>query len=228
MRKEKKTVYTLCVDNYAPELTAITFPYMKKWADKIEADFHVITERKHPDMPPVYEKFQLYDLAQEHGNDWNIFFDADALIHPEFFDVTACINKDTTVSNGSDFVPHRFRPNEYFRRDGRMIGKGNWCAFVSDWCIDYWKPLDRPLEEVVKDIFPTVDERNFGITADHLVDDYTVSQNISRYGLKHMIIPQFEAHGLKTDLLQHQYLMSTEKKVVHLKKTLRDWKLDVL
>lgn len=223
MPKVKKTVYTLAVNNYAPEITDITFPWMKKYADKIEADFYVITDRKFPDMPPVYEKFQIYELAQEHDNDWNIFLDADALVHPEFFDVTACIDKDTTVSHGTDFVPHRFRPNKYFKRDGRMIGKGNWLAIASDWCIDYWKPLDIPFEEAVKDIFPTVDETNFGITPCHLIDDYTVSLNIARYGLKHIIVPDMNAAGIRNGLFAHQYLMPIEQKVIYLEKTLKEW-----
>jgi hypothetical protein len=223
MPKDKKTVYTLCVDNYEPELTAITFPFMQKYAEKIEADFFVITERKFPHMPPVYEKFQIYELAKEHGNDWNIFFDADALIHPDFFDMTACIDKSMTVSNGSDFVPHRFRPNGYFKRDGRMIGKGNWMAVASDWCIDYWHPLEIPFEEAVKDIFPTQPEREFGITPCHLIDDYTTSLNISRYGLKHMLVEDFDYKGVGTGLLAHQYLMPAEQKVIYLQNTIKKW-----
>lgn len=225
MPKVKKTLYTLCVDNYAPEITSITFPYMEAYAKKIEADFFIITDRKFPDAPPVYEKFQIYELGKKHQNDWNIFFDADALIHPDFFDVTACINKDMTISNGTDFVPHRFRPNEYFQRDGRMIGKGNWLGIASDWCLDYWHPLDIPYDEAIKDIFPLVDELEFGITPCHLIDDYTVSRNIARYGLKHSLIRDIQAVGKMENMLEHQYLMPTEQKVVRLNKTLKEWKL---
>lgn len=225
MNKIKKTLYTLCVDNYEPEITEITFPLMRAYAEKIEADFFVITERKFPDAPPVYEKFQIYELSKEHENDWNIFFDADALIHPEFFDITAVTSKQITVSHGTDFTPHRFRPNEYSLRDGRMIGKGNWCAIFSDICRDYYQPLDIPIEEAIRDIFPTVDEQKAGVTACHLIDDYTVSRNIARYGLKHKLIPEYEAPGLRKGLLAHQYLMPAEQKVVYLKKTLKEWGL---
>jgi len=221
----KKTLYTLAVDNYAPEITDITFPLMKRYAEKIGADFYVISERKFPEAPPVYEKFQIYDLSKEHKNDWNIFIDADALIHPEFFDVTALVGKDTTVSNGSDFVPHRFRPNEYTLRDGRFIGKGNWLAFFSDWCRDYYQPLDIPLEEAIAEIYPTVEETNFGITPCHLIDDYAVSRNIARYGLKHRIVPDMTEFNIRPGLLAHQYLMPIEQKVVYLQKTLKEWKV---
>jgi methanogenic corrinoid protein MtbC1 len=40
----KKTVYTLSVDNYRTDVTSITFPAMQAWADKIGADFHIISD----------------------------------------------------------------------------------------------------------------------------------------------------------------------------------------
>lgn len=227
MRKVKKTLYTLCVDNYAPEITALTFPLMQKYADKIGADFCIINDRKFPEAPPVYEKFQIYELGRKAQNDWNIFFDADTLIHPDFFDVTTVVSKDTTVSNGTDFVPHRFRPTEYHLRDGRMIGKGNWCAIASDWCIDYWHPLEEDLETVIQGIYPTVEERIHGITPCHLIDDYTVSYNIARYGLKHKLIPEIDFMNIRQGLLAHQYLMPIDQKVIYMHKTMQQWGLNV-
>ena len=64
----KKTVFTLNIDGYAPEVTELTYPLMKHYAAKIGADFHIIKERKFPDWPPVYEKMQIYQLAQEMKN----------------------------------------------------------------------------------------------------------------------------------------------------------------
>ena len=109
-----------------------------------------------------------------------------------------------------------------------MIGKGNWCAIVSDWCLDYWKPLDIPIEAATQDIFPTVEEVNFGITKCHLVDDYTVSNNIARYGLKHVLIPEFKQKfpQVRDGLLAHQYLKTTTEKIVYLKDMLKKWNLE--
>ena len=59
------TVYTVCVNDFAPKVTAITFPLMESYAKKIGAKFKVLTERKFPDMPPNYEKFQLYQESRE-------------------------------------------------------------------------------------------------------------------------------------------------------------------
>ena len=85
--KLKKTIFTVNVDNFAPEVTEITFPYIKAYAHKIGAEFFEITARKNPDKPPAYEKFQIYDLGRLMRNDWNIFFDADTLIHPDYPDI---------------------------------------------------------------------------------------------------------------------------------------------
>ena len=225
MPKVKKCLFTLNVDGFCPDLVELTFPYLKKWADKIEADFFVISERKFPDLPVTLEKFQIYTLAKEQENDWNIFFDADTLIHPEFIDVTAMLHKDTTCSYGSDFAPIRFRPDKYFKRDGRCIGKGNWCAFFSDWCLDYYHPLEGiSIEEAVSNIFPTQKEKTFGITAEHLLDDWLVSRNIARYGLKHNAISEILA-GYKVEerLLTHRFLFRPRHKVIVTLQVLKRW-----
>jgi hypothetical protein len=44
-------------------------------------------------------------------------------------------------------------------------------------------PLQE-LEEAYKRIYPTVSELNTIITPDHLIDDFTLSRNIAKYGLK--------------------------------------------
>lgn len=77
----KKILVTLDI-NYPKEITNLTFPYMKKYAENIGAEFLVLTERKYPNLPITLEKFQLYDI----GADYIIFLDADTLINPNAFD----------------------------------------------------------------------------------------------------------------------------------------------
>ena len=205
----KKTLYTLCVDNYAPEITKHTFPLMKQWASKIGADFFVISERKFPAFPVVYEKFQIYELSKQHENDWSIYLDADTLIHPDFWDITSLLTKDTTCSGyTSDFSLQRFKPDNFFLRDGRYIGKGNWCMIASDWCRDIWRPLeDLTWEEAVKNITPTQNELNNGIKPDHLIDDYLISRNIAKFGLKHSLITEIErSRNIPGGYLWHTYV----------------------
>lgn len=221
----KKTIYTLSVDNYAPEITEITFPLINQYAEKIGAEFAIITDRQFPDMPPVYEKMQLFELSKE--NDWTIYIDADTLVHPDFPDITPLLNKDTVCCHGKDFASIRWRYNEYFYRDGRNIGACNWFTIASDWCSDLWHPLDVPFDEAVKNIFPTVDERNTVIVKEHLIDDYLLSYNIARYGLKHNTIQKMLMdNGVDTrSYLWHEYLRGIDEKVVVMKKVLEAWRI---
>ena len=240
MEKVKKTIYTLALNNWAPELTAVTFKLMRRYAEKIEADFVVIEDRKFPDMYPTYEKFQIYDLSQDRGDDWSFFFDADTMIHPDFFDPTALINKDMTCAGYThDFTPLRFRPDEMFMRDGRYLGKGSWFILCSDWTRDIWHPMDdMPYSQAIDNMFPTNDETvKIKKTKESLIDDYIVSRNISRFGLKHTTIseiaqklninigPQVVQNGQPTvsPYLQHDYNRTVEGKVVWTDQVLQLW-----
>jgi len=221
----KKTLFTLNVDDYAPEIRELTYPLLKEYAYKIGAEFFEITERKNPSMPPVYEKMQIYDLGREMKNDWNIFIDADALIHPDFPDITTQLNKDTVCFHGKDFAPIRWRYNNYLLRDGRHIGGCNWFAIASDWCLDLWHPLEVPFEEAVENIFPIAGELRTGITREHLIDDYLTSQNIARYGLKHTTVMQMFPPEMKItpNLIFHEYIATIDEKVVLFEKVLQKW-----
>ena len=187
----KKTIYTLVVDNYAPEITALTFPLIRAYSEKIGADFFVIKSRKFPDWPVTYEKLQIFNLAFEHKNDWSIFFDADTLVSPEYFDPTEYIHKDTVAHNGRDPAGIRWKMDDYFRRDTladhtpRNWGSCNWHSMASNLCLDLWRPLDVTLQEALANIHITIEEHNSGnCKAEHLIDDYTLSRNIARFGLK--------------------------------------------
>lgn len=188
-RPIKKTVWTLNIGPepgklYAPEICQLTYPLLKGYAAKIGADFQVITERKFPDWPVVYEKLQLHELGQ--CSDWNLYIDSDALVSPEFFDITNHLSKDTICHNGRDMAGVRWKYDQYFRRDGRHWGSCNWFTVASDWCLDVWKPLDDlTLAEALTRINITIGEHNSGqCKTEHLIDDYTLSRNIARFSLK--------------------------------------------
>lgn len=219
----KKTVYSLAVDGYAPEITGITFPLIDRYAEKIGAEFAIITDRKYPDMPPVYEKMQLHELSKE--NDWTIYIDADALVNPEMPDITPLLNKDTVCFHGKDFASIRWRYDKYFWRDGRNIGACNWFAIASDWCSDLWHPLQVPFEEAVQNIFITNEERNTVVIREHLIDDYLLSHNIARYGLKHTTIRELllKNNVVSEMYLWHDYLIDIDQKVAKMKQVLQQW-----
>jgi len=222
----KKTIYTLNINDYAPEICEITYPLIQKWADKIGAEFVVIRDRKFPEYPVVYEKLQIYTLAKERGDDWIIFIDSDTLVHPDMFDPTEHLPMDTVMHHGEDFANNRWKYDNYFRRDGRNIGSCNWLAVASKWCLDLWKPLDDlTLEEAILNIFPTQIEKNTVIESSHLIDDYTLSRNIAKYGLKHTtfykMMEKFQMKG--SSYFYHEYLYSKEEKVILLKNMRDKW-----
>jgi len=221
----KKTLFTLDIDSYSPEITALTFPLLERYAHKIGAEFHVIRERKWPEMPPVYEKLQIYFLGRD--NDWNIYIDADALVHPDFFDPTELIHKGTILHNATDFANNRWQYDNIFRRDGRHIGSCNWFTVASDWCIDLWHPLDVSYEYAISHIFPIQDELNSVVTREHLIDDYTLSRNIARFGLKvKTVIGLMIDGGISGNYLWHQYTMPVDEKVVAMKEILEGWRVN--
>lgn len=275
----KKTIFTLAVDDYAPEITALTFPLMQRYADKIGAEFFVIRERKFPDhYPAVFEKLQIHALGRDMGNDWNIFFDADALIHPDMFDLTAHLSKDTVFHHGADPASIRFASDEYFRRDGRNISSCNWCTVASDWCLDLWRPPEEPLDDLVQNITTTAEEsrraREFGagwrtawlptvkgavanegmgfatvelpdktfvrlesetgteckavVTPSHLIDDYVLSRNIARFGLKFErmrdVLTRMKLDP-RTNFFHHEFLIPREAKAWSILQVLEQWKV---
>ena len=227
-KKIKKTIFTLNIDNYEEKITELTYPLLKRYAKKIDADFYIISERKFPDYPPVYEKLQIYKLAQEMENDWNIYIDSDALVHPDFFDITNHLQKDTVAHNGVDMAGNRWKYDRFFRRDGRHLSSCNWFSIASDWCIDLWKPLDDlTLEEATENITPIVSEVVSGlIPAGHLIDDYVLSRNIAKFGLKFTTINQIvKDTGDTGNYLWHQYLLSSEDKIMQMKEILNIWKI---
>jgi hypothetical protein len=224
----KKTIFTLDIDNYAPEITAVTYPFIEHYAEKIGADFHIITQRKFPEFPLTYEKFQIYELAQEMENDWNIYIDADTLVHPETIDFTLHVQKDTVIHHDKDMANVRWKYDRFFYRDGRNIGSCNWLAIASDWCIELWKPPeDLTVEEAVRNIFPTVEEKGTVIKPGHLIDDYIVSRNIAKYGLKFASCRDIllKLNLPLANFFFHQYTFSKEEKLKQIKEVLGNWRI---
>lgn len=224
----RKTVYTLNVNGFSPEITAITYPLIRFWADRIGADFHIITERRFPEWPVTYEKLQIYRIAEERDDEWSIYVDSDAIVHPETLDWTAFLPRDTVAHNGTDMAAIRWRYDTYFLRDGRNIGSCNWMTIASQWCRDLWRPIeDLTPAEAIGNIFPTIEEMNTVITPEHLVDDYALSRNVARYGLKVKTIKQILADlGLDgANFFWHLYTFTVQEKVRMMREVLDAWKI---
>ncbi len=123
----------------------------------------------------------------------------------------------------------RWRYDEYFLRDGRNIGSCNWFTIASDWTRkDLYRPLDIPLEKALKNIHPIPNELKSGITREHLIDDYTLSRNIARYGLKFKgaMELQNERGLVNSFFFYHQYTVPIFEKVRMMKRVLDEWDVD--
>lgn len=223
-----KVIYTLNI-NYPESITDLTYPLIEDYARKIDADFVIIEDRKFPEWPVVYEKLQIYERAQEEEREWVHFIDSDVLVNPDLPDLTVYMRKDTIAHFGNDLAGNRFKYDRFFLRDNRHIGSCNWFTIASDWCIDLWKPLDDlTFKEALKNINVVIPEALHRVPAAHLIDDYVLSRNIAKYGLKFTTVKEIldsvdgNNPGRKNYLF-HEYLASTQKKENLLRERLRDW-----
>ena len=234
MNPIKKALFTLNLnpDKYS-DITAITYPLIKHYAKKIGAEFVEIKERRFPEWPPTFEKLQVYQLAQEMKNDWNIFLDADAMVHPDCMDFTAHLNKDTVAHNGSDHASFRFRYDRFYMRDGRNIGSASWLCIASDWCIELFEPpTDITPEDVGRMIYPTASELKAGVEPIRLVEDFVMGRNIAKYGLKFITVKEMMVKFGLTDTAGnpighffHIYATAKDEKVTKMQQVLQAWGL---
>lgn len=214
----KKLLVTLDI-NYNKNISSLTRPYLEKYAEKIGADLKIINERKFIDSPINMEKFQVYEMSKDY--DWTIFIDSDALIHPNCPDMTELFGKDTVTFYGIDYYPTRYKTNSYTRRDGRNIAATTWLTVFSDWTRDLWKPYKNPIQYV--DQIDLMDiELNFGYESKHILDDYLVSRNIAKYGLKvktikYHILNEFPQTRLSY-FVNHEYCKTDDDKVIQIQR----------
>lgn len=226
----KKTIYLLNAGDYQPEITKLTYPFIDLWATKIGANIHVIKSRKFPDWDMDYEKLQIYELAKERGDDWSIYIDSDALVHPDTPDLTELMPPDMVAHHGVDFAPYRFKYDEYFRRDGRHIGSCNWFAMAPSWCLDLWRPLEMTPQEAYDNISVINIERLGRLPKEHLVSDYALSRNIARFGLKFISVKQLLSNlGQPENMyFHHIFVVSEEEKLKSIKQKISEWENETI
>lgn len=173
MRNTSCCIHVVAVNNYFPELLELTYKTMELYAKKTQSKLNVITERKFPDWPVLTEKLQVYNYDDY---DWNILMDADILIHPDAYD--PLIRFDPRLVGNKDEYPasNQLRMDKYFLRDGRNVGISGCLICTSRLTHDLWEfPTDLTKEEVIGNI---LQERK-------CVDEYVVSRNLAKYGLRY-------------------------------------------
>ena len=171
----KKCVYVVATPGWQPALCDITLPNLKAYADRLHADFCVLTERRFPDWPVVCEKQQIYELGKHY--DWNISIDADMLVHPDIDDFTAW-HPATHVGNWWFYdIRHFFHAESdpYFIRDDRYYGIVECLVATSRFTHDLWEPLPGRFEDY-KHVMKDPNQWRIG--------EYTLSRNLAKYGLK--------------------------------------------
>ena len=93
-------------------------------------------------------------------------------------------------------------------------------------CIELWKPLDDlTQEEALERINPIVHELNTVVDKKHLIDDYTLSRNIAKYGLKFTTLRDiFQPWGFQDgNWFWHQYTVGIDQKAAMMKEQLKAW-----
>lgn len=102
-----KAVVTMCFGQKYEELSVITQPTLKKYAEKIGADFVVINEKRLSNKYIHYEKFQIFDLFGKYHR--ILFLDSDIIVRPDCPDLFEVVseNKLGIFDEGrfEDFLP---------------------------------------------------------------------------------------------------------------------------
>ena len=184
----RKLIHVVNINDFFPELFALTYPTIRSYAERNGYMINMITERKFPDYPINYEKMQVYEDGKD--AEVNILCDADMLIHPEFPEVTEFLKRDSIAFNDNYNISWKYHVDRirYFMRDGRDVGIATNFVVSSDWTHDVWEPLplsQKDIEDLAKkeategDNDPT--QRGWG----HYADEFALSYNMAKYGLKY-------------------------------------------
>ena len=226
----KKLLVTLNIDDYDKEITELTFPYMREYAKNIDADFHIITERKFPKVPLRLEFFQLYDFCKIY--DWIIFLDADCLINPKGVDLTTLVEKDRVLITKYNSPTHHFHPEN-------IEGKYNlqyYAPFfflvfhkISKDCVrpysnpyDYYDYIDlnstHPEMETYMKIRTHLTEKEIKDTP---IDEFLLTLNLHKYNIK---TASLQEDFPKLSIISHTSDVR-DIKIEHLKKSIKELKI---
>ncbi len=183
----RKLIHVVNINNFFPELFALTYPTIRSYSERNGYMINMITERKFPDYPINYEKMQVYEDGKD--AEVNILCDADMLIHPQFPDVTTLLKRDSIAFNDNYNISWKYHVDRirYFMRDGRDVGIATNFVVSSDWTHDVWEPLSlsqKYIEDLAKKENTDTggaDGRGWG----HYADEFALSYNMAKYGLKY-------------------------------------------
>ena len=220
----KTALWVVAVNNYLPDLCAITFPNLKEFAEKIGAEFKVITDRKFPDFPPSYEKLQIHELGKDY--EWNILIDADIIIHPDLPDPRVRTGKNNLgVYYGFDLRVAFPRVDPYMEKYARENGNV-YHGIVTNFLVanknihDIWSPLEYKFDEC-KD----------WCCRPHILDEYSISRNLGKFSIpyKAFVLPSeqnmiFHINAENRNIEKEGGKGEYSKNIKKAKQLLEEWK----
>jgi len=172
----KKIIHCVYINDYFPELWALTLPTIKEYAHRTNSELNIITERKFSQWHINYEKMQVYEDGKH--ADCNFLIDCDVLIHPQFPDFSTGITFPHHIAFNDNYhasTKFDIKDNIYFQRDGRDVGIASNAVISFKSTHDVWEPLYISPEEGKR--ITTVREGD--------IDEYALSHNMAKYGLKY-------------------------------------------
>lgn len=178
--KKRICVHTMNIGNFFPELTELTLPTIEDYCRRINADFNIITERIYPEKYVLLEKLQVYEQGKDY--DYNIFLDADILVHPDAYNPFNTYIPTATVAFKDNYhATNQLKSDIYFERDGRNVGISTCAVFTDKYTHELWKPLDMPLEQIKDNAIQDGKSKFWRV-----IDEYALSRNFARYGFKYI------------------------------------------
>lgn len=172
----KNIIHVVYINDYFPELWEMCLPSIKQYAYKTKSELNIITQRKFPDWHINYEKFQVYEDGKY--ADSNFLIDADVLIHPKFPDFSNGISLPHHIAFNDNYhasTKFHVADNIYFQRDGRDVGIASNAVISFKSTHDVWEPLN---------ISPAKG-KTITYVREGDIDEYTLSHNMAKYGLKY-------------------------------------------
>jgi len=107
----KNCVMTVCIGDYYNKIGKLTHPFMKTYADKIDADFVAIKEVNERFSTQKWQKFQIHELLNRYHR--LVFFDTDILIRND----TPNLLEIVPETKFGAFDEGRYEPRLEFIRD---------------------------------------------------------------------------------------------------------------
>ena len=181
----KKLIHVVNINDFFPELFALTFPTIRAYAERYGYGINIISKRKFLEYPIHYEKLQVYEDGKH--AEVNILCDADMLIHPQLPDMVTHLRRDSIAFNDNYHVSTKFHVERipYFMRDGRDVGISTCFVVSSDWTHDAWEPIPLSAKDIEslakKEVTEDTNQRGWG----HYADEFAISFNMAKYGLKY-------------------------------------------